>query len=77
MAPAATANEQASRARVKLQGSSSAAAVTSAPGRVAQLHNRRRRAGGSRDRAGWGAADRVGDCGKRADRAVSGGKRAN
>ena len=45
--------------------------------RLAQLHTRRRRAGVARGRAGWSAAVRVRACGKRANRAVSGGKRVN
>ena len=75
MAPAAAANEQTARARVRLRGS--AERRRSAAGRVAQQRSRRRCAGGARGRAGWGAAVRVGACGKPADRAVSGGKRAN
>eukprot|EP00966_Prymnesium_polylepis_P253256 5853467-Prymnesium_polylepis.1 len=61
MAPAAAANEQTVRARVRLQGSSSAAAVGTGARRVT-AHSAATR--------GW-CAVRVGACGERADRAIS------
>eukprot|EP00966_Prymnesium_polylepis_P165217 3819620-Prymnesium_polylepis.1 len=70
MAPAAAANEQAARERVKLQGSSSAAPVGAGGGaRRATAQSAATRGWCWWDRAGWGATDRVGACGKRADRA--------
>eukprot|EP00966_Prymnesium_polylepis_P026570 613139-Prymnesium_polylepis.1 len=58
MAPAAAANKQTARARVRLQGSSSAAAVGAGASSATAHSAGRRRAGGARARAGWGAAVR-------------------